>query len=129
MQRLSLLPLLLFPGLLCLLGVSSVLLARGLVSLTLKFNPDVGCLLMLHLEYLLGDLKKHKETWYAYKSLLRKREILLSSYEYNIKELLRLLWRALDQIVIPLGLPQGAKLFFKVHPCMERSSIEKRKLG
>ena len=46
------------------------------------------------------------------------------------KELLRLLWRALDQIVIPLGLPQGAKLFCRVHPCMKRSfRKEQKKIG
>ena len=53
----------------------------------------------------------------------------------NAKELLRLLRRALDQIASPLRLPQGAKLFCRVHPCMERSfrkgskKIGLRKLG
>ena len=60
----------------------------------------------------------------------------LSRLDYKrIKELLRLLQRALDQIESPLRLPQGAKLFCRVHPCMERSfrkgskKIGLRKLG
>ena len=45
----------------------------------------------------------------------------------EFKDMLRFLWRALYQLVIPLGLPQGVKLFFRVNPCMERGFREERK--
>ena len=102
-----------------------------------------GCFLTLSLVVMLSKIKKdtlrisNYTTWeqgFHYYSLWRvPRKAWLTLY--HLKELLRLLRRALDQIASPLRLPQGAKLFCRVHPCMERSfrkgreKIGLRKLG